>query len=252
MRTASIQALATVLVLAMLGTTSPAAAEPFLEAYMGKSFTLASDIRLRQPGLGNEFTVEEVSFDDESFSGPPHWGWRAGYFFEQYPSFGVALEYLHFKVIAETSELKRLRGILRGSPIDTTARVDSIVQQFQITHGVNYVTLDALFRYPLLQDPERLRHGRVQLYGGLGIGPVIVHAENRIEQLKNDKGYEVTGPGVQAFAGARALLFKHFGVFAEYKFTHSRLHVGVASGDGRLTEDTHHIIWGVTIALPSF
>jgi hypothetical protein len=135
--------------------------------------------------------------------------------------------------------------------MDTTARVDSVVQQFQITHGVNYLTLDILFRYSLLPDGERFRHGRVQLYGGVGLGPVITHAENRIDQVKNDEAYEVAGAGVQAFIGARALLFKYFGVFAEYKFTHSRLEVGAAGGDGRVTENTHHLAWGVTIPLPS-
>ena len=236
----------------LLLTPGSAAAEPFVDMYIGKSFTLGSDVRIRQPALGNDFTLHDVSYDDQSFTDPPWYGLRAGYFFEKYPWLGVSLEFFHFKMIADTAEQRRVTGTRSGAPIDATTRVDSLVQQFQVTHGVNYLTLDALFRYSLLKDRERFRHGRVQLYGGFGAGPVITHAENRIDQVKNDEKSEVAGAGVQAFVGARALLFKYFGVFAEYKFTHAGLKVGVASGDGRVSENTHHLVWGITVPLPSF
>jgi hypothetical protein len=58
--------------------------------------------------------------------------------------------------------------------------------------------------------------------------------------------------GIQAFVGARTLLFKHFGLFAEYKFTHSRLEIEVTRGHGGLGENTHHLVRGITIPLPSF
>lgn len=230
----------------------PAAAEAFLDLYTGKSFTLNSDIRIKQATLGNDVTVHDVSFDDKSFDTPPWYGLRAGYYLEKHPWLGLAIEFFHFKMIADTSESKRVTGTRSGAPIESVTRVDSIIQQFQVTHGVNYVMFDVLVRHPLLEDRERFRRGRVQLYGGLGVGPVIAHAENRIDSLKNDEGYEVAGAGIQAFVGARTLLFKHFGVFAEYKFTHSSLDVGIASGRAGLDENTHHLIGGITISLPSF
>jgi hypothetical protein len=58
--------------------------------------------------------------------------------------------------------------------------------------------------------------------------------------------------GMQAFVGARTLSFKHFGLFTEYRFTHSRLEIEVTRGHGGLGENTHHLIWGITIPLPSF
>jgi len=58
--------------------------------------------------------------------------------------------------------------------------------------------------------------------------------------------------GVQAFDGARTLLFKQFGLFAEYTFTHSRLEIEVSRGHGGLGENTHHLIGGMTIPRPSF
>ena len=230
----------------------PAAAEPFLDLYTGKSFTHSSDITIKQPTPRNDYTFKDVSFDDESFETPPWYGLRAGYYFESYPWLGTAIEFFHFRMFADTSENKRLVGTRGGTVVDTTARVNSIIQQFQITHGVNYLTLDALIRYPLLEEEERFRHGRAQLYAGLGVGPVIAHTENVVDTVRNDEGYEIRGGGIQTFVAARALLFKYFGLFAEYKFTHSGLEIGVAAGIGRVEENTHHLVGGVTIPLPFF
>lgn len=230
----------------------PAAAEPLLDLYTGKAFTLGSDIRIKQPTLGNDFSFRDVSFEDKSFETPPWYGLRVGYYFEKYPWLGAAIEFFHFKMIADTAESRRVTGTRSGAGVDTTTRVDSIIQQFQVTHGVNYLTLDALIRYPLLEEDERFRHGRAQLYAGLGVGPVVVHPENRVDNVKNDEGYEVGGAGIQAFVGARVLMFKHFGLFVEYKFSHSDLEVGLATGVGVVEENTHHLVGGVTISFPSF
>jgi hypothetical protein len=85
---------------------------------------------------------------------------------------------------------------------------------------------------------------------GVGGGPVVVHAENRIDGVRNDEHYDLGGGGVQSFAGARVALWKHLGLFAEYKFTYSRLDVDVAGGRGRVDEATHHVVGGLTIRLP--
>ena len=58
--------------------------------------------------------------------------------------------------------------------------------------------------------------------------------------------------GMQAFVGASTLLIKHFGLFGEWKFTHSRLEIDVTRGHGGMGENTHHLIGGITIPLPSF
>jgi hypothetical protein len=152
-------------------------AEAFLDLYLGKSFTQDSDIHIEQRPLANDYTFEGVAFHDNSFKDPPYYGLRAGYFFERHPWLGLGVEFFHFKTSADTSEVRPLRGTRNGSPVAGAVPVNSVVQRFAITHGVNYLTLDALFRYPLLPSPERFPHGRLQLYAGMGLGPVIAHPE---------------------------------------------------------------------------
>jgi lipid A oxidase len=229
----------------------PAAAEVFLDGFVGKSSTLDSDVKIEQPGRGNDFTIEGLSFDDESFVSPWYYGARVGYFFEGLPAFGLGLEFFHFKILGQTGQGRRIQGTVSGAPLDTTAAVNTIVERFDVSHGVNYVTLDALLRYPLLEDPERFPRGRVQLYAGAGLGPVITHAETRIQNQGLEK-YELAGLGVQGFLGVRALVFKHFGVFVEYKFTHSGLEFDVFGGRARVDENTHHTVGGLSIHFPSF
>jgi hypothetical protein len=225
--------------------------EPIVDLYAGKSSTLNSSIHILQPPLGNDYIFEDVSFDDESFQSPIWYGVRAGYFLEDHPWLGGAIEFFHFKVVAKTNEMKRLKGIRRGEAVDTVVKMKSIVQQFQITHGVNYLTADVVVRHSLSTDVERFRRGQLQLYGGLGGGAVISHPENRIDNVKNEiffrDEYEATGVGFHAFIGARVLMFRHFGLIAEYKFSGSRIKAKVAFGDGIMDENTHHLIGGVTV-----
>lgn len=226
----------------------PAAAEPFLDLYTGKAFTRDADIRVRQPPLGSDFRAAGVRFRDESFRDPPYYGLRAGYFLDRLPWLGAAVEFFHFKVFADTAATRRLTGTRAGAAVDAVEPVDTVIQAFSISHGVNYLTLDVLVRAPLLGDRGRLPRGRLQIYGGLGAGPVIVHPENRIGGLKNAERYEIGGVGAQALAGVRVFLFRHVGLFAEYKFTFADLEVNAALGDARLDERTHHLVGGVTIA----
>lgn len=247
MRLASRAATRLAIALLTLAIPTHVWAEPFLDAYLGKSFTQDSDIHIRQPRSVSDYTFENVTFNDDSFSSPPYYGLRAGYFFESHSWLGLAVEFFHFKIDAEVSDVRPLRGTHTGSSVAGAVQVKSLVQQFEVSHGVNYLTLDALFRYPLMTSPEQFPHGRLQLYTGVGLGPVIAYPETRIDNVRSGSGYEVAGLGVQGFVGVRFLIYKYLGVFGEYKFTHSALSVSVPSGTGHVQENTHHLVGGLTI-----
>jgi len=249
MRRAAVSAVVIGMVL-LGGNAAPAHAEAFVDIYTGKSYTRDADVRIRQKGLGNDFRVEDVAFDDDSFRDPPYYGGRVGYFFERYPWLGVAIDFVHFKMSADTSETKHFTGTLGGAPLDARLPMNTIVHRFDITHGVNYVTVNGLVRHSLLTDAERFPHGRIQLFAGAGLGPVVTHAENTIQNVHNQGSYEVAGLGVQGFAGVRTMLFKYVGVFAQYRFTRSDLDVRVPSGRGKVEEISHHVVGGLTFSLP--
>lgn len=222
-------------------------AEWIFEGYLGNSSTQNNDLRISQPAIGSRFSVKNVSFDDESFTSPVYYGARLGYFFSSWPWLGASFDFFHFKMIVETDESKRFVGTRNGAPIDIVQPVDTVVQGFAISHGVNYLTLNAIVRKGFFAEPERFPQGRLQGYAGVGPGVIVAHPENRIEGLKNKQAYEFGGVGVHAFLGARWMFFKHLGLFAEYKFTHSDLDVNLKVGNAKVNETTHHAVFGFSV-----
>jgi hypothetical protein len=105
-------------------------------------------------------------------------------------------------------------------------------------------------RRGFLVDDEDYPHGRLQLYAGVGAGPVVTYARSTIDGVSRAAGYELAGAGVQGFAGIRLLLFKNVGIFAEGKYTHADLTVGVKGGHADLTEQSFHVVGGLSLVLP--
>lgn len=235
-----------------LAAAGPASAEPFLDVFTGRNFTRDADVTFRQPAAGSDFTVHGLSFAPRLSEGAPYYGARAGYFFGDAPArLGLALEFFHFKVVAETADARRISGTLGGDRVDTTVPVNAVVQRFSISNGVSYVMLDGLARYGLLADRKDYPHGRIQLYAGAGAGPVVAYTYSTIAGTRHTTGYELAGAGLQGFAGVRVLLFRHVGLFVEGKYTAAWLTVGVAGGgEGELTEQSAHLVGGLSVTLP--
>jgi lipid A oxidase len=244
----------TLLVLSLVfGLFVPRAAHPeiFVDAFTGKSFTQRSDLNVRQAALGSDFTVDDVGFDDKSFELPPYYGFRAGYYLESHPWLGFGLEFFHFKILADVHESRHLAGLHQGTVVDSVVPMDSVVQRFDVSHGVNYIMANGYLRHGFLAEQERFPHGRIQMYGGGGVGPVIGHPENQIDGVENKQEYELAGPGGQLFVGAKLLVCRFGGLFAEYKYTLSHLDVHVHRGTANLDERSHHVVFGLTTALPA-
>jgi lipid A oxidase len=245
MRATAITILTTTIILGIAPQTSKA--EWFFDGYLGKSATQDADLKINQAANASRYKVKDLSFDDDSFKSPPYYGVRLGYFFSSLPSLGVSFDFFHLKVLANTGESKRFIGTRNGAPIDTVQSVNSVIQTFNVSHGVNYLTLNAILRKGFFAEPERFPHGRLQGYMGAGPGLVIAHPENQVEGVNNRQRYEFSGVGVHAFAGIKWLLFRNFGLFGEYKFSHSRLDVNLRVGDAKTNENSHTAAFGVTV-----
>jgi hypothetical protein len=237
--------------LALVAIAGPAAAEPFLDGFTGRNFTRDADVHVKQPAAGNDFTVHDLSFSPGLSEGAPYYGIRAGYFFPGLPWLGVAVEFFHFKIVGETGDTRRISGTRGGAPIDARVPVDTVMQRFENSNGETYITVDVLARYGFLEDRQDFPHGRLQLYAGLGVGPVVTYTYSTIDGVARASGYELGGGGIQVFTGARFLLFKYGGLFIEGKTTYSRLTVGVArGGHADVTEQSAHLVGGITLTMP--
>ncbi|MEW6282466.1 MAG: outer membrane beta-barrel protein [Candidatus Eremiobacterota bacterium] len=221
----------------------PIGGDFFFKAYTGVGLTQNSDLRIQQPGLGNDLTFQGVGWDHNSFDLAPYYGVRIGYFLEDVPWLGVMLDYTHYKVLAQTPNTVNIAGTRFGTPFAATAPMNTIVQTFDITNGVSLISFSALARMQVDVSSE-FPHGRFQPYVGLGLGPTLNYSRNTVDFAAKDGPYEWGNIHVQGFTGVSYLIIPEVDVFLEYKFNHTAPTVTTAAGTGSTTLNTHHILFG--------
>jgi lipid A oxidase len=140
---------------------------------------------------------------------PPYYGLRAVWWRNDRTGFGV--EFNHAKVYADAATMAA-RGFDR----------------LEFTDGLNFVTANVFRRWP--------GQGRLTPYAGAGLGLAIPHVDVKPSGQAHTFGYQLTGPVVQAVAGASYALRGNWSAFGEAKATWSRHAVDLDSGQSFTTD----------------
>jgi lipid A oxidase len=216
---------------------SPARAEWTVTAYLGNARTAPASLRVKAPQLATNLLLQPISYQTKPFQSPLYYGYRAGYFFT--PHFGLEGEFTHLKVYAETGRTAQITGTLGGSVIAESAPIDSIVQRFNITHGVNLVLANFVARKGFRKKGPS---PRFLLSGRLGFGMTVLHAENEILGVSNPEHYQIGRPAWQVGAGLEIRLWRSLYADIEVKYTRTRQNVDIAQGTAEsLLRSTHGI-----------
>ncbi len=179
---------------------------------------------------------------------PPYYGVRLNYFFESSPHWGVGLDFTHDKIYAQTDRVVQVSGTFNGVPVNQSAPLGQFVQKFNITHGVNIVALNVLYRWTENFASEAFPNGRLQPYIGGGPTYYILHPENTINNKNNNEGYQGSGFGYQVLGGVHFWLTRHVGLFAETKFNSGHAKVDTADqGKAETSLDTFQVLGGVSL-----
>lgn len=198
-----------------------ARAEYVISAYGGYNSSFDSTVDVER---GPSTRSLDVEWDGRTFeSGAPYYGVRGTAWLNDLgqPHWGVALDYAHAKVAAD--------------PLPAGVKV------LEFTDGLNLLTVNALYR----ADPLM---GRVTPYAGLGAGIAIPHVEYQEVGGPRTFEYQVTGPAVQALAGADVALTDFLSVFGEVKLAYSH-HDADLTGGGSLKTDivTNQFVLGASV-----
>jgi len=221
---------------------SPLAAETLFSAYTGTSYTRNSDLRLTQPGLATDLTLHDVHWDAHPFKPAPYYGLRVTHFYDRHPNWGAAIDYTHYKIYANTNRVVAADGTARGLPVAAAVPMDQFVQRFEISHGVNVLSLNGVYRW----FDSRLAAGRLQPYVGAGLAYYVPHAENTVGGVPFESGYRSSGFGYQLFAGAQYRMTERVALFAETKFNSGTARVDVAGGRAETPLRTFHVLGGIS------
>lgn len=221
----------------------PAAAQWTLGGYIGQAHTLDSSLALRQPVLGTDIRFSNIAYSSESFQPPLYYGVRAGYRLR--PHWGVEAELTHLKVFADVNQNTLVAGALNGTPINTVVPINTIVQRFSISHGVNLLLANAVFRQQLGHSASE-NFVPFYLVFRAGAGATIPHAESTI-QGQTDEHYQTGSPAFQLAGGIEVRIWHRIHWSGDYKFTRTRQHVDVHAGTASTLLQSHQVITGPMI-----
>lgn len=211
--------------------------------YIGVAHTLNSSLTIHQPALGTDIHFSNISYNGESFQPPLYYGVRGGHLFHR--RWGAEIEFTHLKVFANVDQPSTVTGTLNGVPVDSRMVVNTIVQRFSISHGVNLLLANGVFRQELWHSNNE-EPGRMYFSLRLGAGATIPHAESTI-QGRIDEHYQV-GSTVFQFAGnIEFRVCKRLYWMGEYKFTRTHEEVGVNSGNAVTLLQSNHIVTGPAV-----
>lgn len=190
-----------------------------ISAYGGYQFSPHSDVDVSDQA---DFTA---GWDTKPFNMPPYWGIRGTYWFEggALSNWGVSLDYTHAKVYADDETFTKSGGWT----------------VFEFTDGLNLLTLNALYKFPI-------EGSKWTPYVGAGVGINVPHVEvTRASGRTFD--YQFGGATIQAQAGVRYQFTENWSAFAEYKGNYSWIDVDIDSGASLQTNIlTHAINFGVS------
>ena len=240
--------LATCLAAALLlsiAAAAPAEAQWYFGVNVGGNHTQPANVSIEDPSQGLSVEFHDVQFTAKPFTSPQYYGWRFGRMLGKTHRFGIELEFIHLKVISDTSQIYVVTPGATGGSLGTSfATMNTMVQRYQMTHGLNFAFANFVFRAPLRPAGT----GRVSLDLRGGLGPAIPHAETTVLGETREQ-YEYAGFGALGAVGMDFRISHRLSVLAEYKLTVARPEITLAHGTGRTTALSHHVTGGVIINL---
>lgn len=158
-----------------------------------------SDIHVRQPGLGNDFTVHQASAKDFPTGAEetvrdllslnltsPQENVRVGKFLNPQQTFAVELSIDHSKYNTDLNQNALVSGTINNAPVNANQVLTDQYFNYALHNGLNHVMVNAVWLHHLagpVKEP-----GDLELISRVGAGILLPHAENTIFGQQNQVG----------------------------------------------------------------
>ena len=186
-------------------------------AYVGNAWTAFGEMTVERAGSPTARLA--ATYSSKSWEAPLYWGARGGRTIAPDGRWSVELELIHLKVYA---------------------RPNSIVQRFQLSHGLNFILINLAF-------VQRI-NGRLAIAARGGVGPTRPHVEATIGGVSRDE-YAWGRIGMQAAVGVTVALTRHVFALGEVKQTFTRQRLAVGSANTNASFRTTHVVGGIGVRL---
>lgn len=233
----------------LAGTAGAAAPTRFeLSAYGGQAAVADTDLDYDN-GEDTRLTLAGVSWETESFEAPIYYGLRLSHWLGHSPNLGLAVDFTHPKLYLDPAQRVQVSGTRDGLAVDQEEAAGETLQSFSNSHGLNLLTLNALYRWNPAASLDRGFRRRLQPYVGLGLGVAIPRVEAEVDGQRTDK-YQLAGPVGQALLGLRYAASERIGLFAEYKFSQVWLEESLSGGGSvSFNPQVHQFVFGFSYGL---
>ena len=158
-----------------------------------------SDIRVSQPGLGNDFTVRQAAGSDfpatvqETVTAIrnfdltlPQENVRVGKFMNPEKTFAIEFSLDHSKYQTDLGQVAQLNGTINGKPYNGSMVLDANNFFYALHNGLNHLMVNAVWLHHLA-GPEK-QAGDLQLISRAGAGILLPHADNTVFGNQNQVG----------------------------------------------------------------
>jgi hypothetical protein len=233
------------LALAISGSAVPhrLQGEVYIAAYAGAARTRPATVIITQSDPAVRLALRDVPFSGESFRSPIYYGYRAGYYFGRH--FGIEAEFIHMKIHADVSKPVRIEGDIGGITVREQAPMSRYAGQFEVSHGLNIVLVNAVARRTLVGSSEPSR-GKLALIIRAGAGPTIPRPEVIVFGAAGG-GYEAGPVAVQGAGGLEAVVWRGLRALVEYKYTFTPTSFAIPNGRASLHVHSHHLVTGFAV-----
>ena len=226
---------------AVVVAPSRADAQWYLAVFMGANHTTPATVSIDQPSKATSLDFHDVTFEARPFKAPQYYGYRFGQY-DRSGKLAFEVEFIHLKVISQTSRTVHVTGQLAGAAIDETVPMNTLVERYQMTHGLNFFLFNLKRRIAIKPRPDGI--SRVAVLAGGGFGFTTPHAESTIGGVTKEQ-YEYAGIGVDGAISLDLRLRDHVAVIADYKVTYAKPKITIDGGTGQTSALSHQVVFGV-------
>lgn len=224
-----------------LAVPGVASAQWYFAGYLGGNHSFDATVSIRAPTQSLALDFRDVQFAAQANYPRRYYGWRIGKMFGKLKRLGLEFEHIHMKALGDVT---RSYDVVvypdTVLPPGGAQPMSNVVQEYQMTHGLNFMFVNTVLRQPLGGSDK------ISLMLRAGAGPTFPHAESTVfGQIRHE--YQFGGFGLQGAAGVQVALPYRLSVVAEYKFTFTRPKIALAEGDGWMYAATQHFVAGMGV-----
>ena len=206
-----------------------------VSVYAGGMHTEPADVRVEQPASATDLLFEDMPFEARSLESPIYYGYRVGHNVPRRRWLFLEAELIHGKLYPRSPQATRGSGRVRSEPA-TQVPFSSVVEDFNVSHGLNFILGNILVRRPV--TPRFVATARI------GVGALLPHTESVVEGERRGR-YEWAGLAAHLSGGAEVRIWHRVAATAEYKWSRATPRLALARGHVTLTTRSHHLAVGV-------